>query len=156
MSCCKNLKPNFSNNKHSCFQDNITSCKDEGKTFSFNFKKSTSKSICKIDIRCLLKNEATKQCDFIFKRCLKNNVEWYIIEMKGSAHDEAFQQIKSSIRYFKEKGIIQNTDVVYAYIVSKRTPKIDGYTKKLKEKFLQEKIGISLQKVNPGTQLTFS
>jgi hypothetical protein len=154
MSCCKIFTDKYEGVKKGCFENKISSCSEAGKKLSFSIK-GANKAICKIDVRCLLKNVATQQCDFAFRRCTQNP-EWHFVEMKGLKHDDAYNQIKATIQHFKNENLLKNEDSIYAYIVSKRVPKVDRSTKKLIKRFREEKLGNRLQKVNPGTQVSIS
>ncbi len=149
---CNDLKIKF-NCDENCFSDKIFSVHEKGIKFCIVLESDKDeKFFCmKID-NCLIKNNE-KKCDFCFLR--EKNSEFYFVELKGTDISRAYEQIESTINYFKIK-IPENfaKEKRFGYIVSKAVPLSSQKLKTLKNNFAKS-LGKTLEIVKTPYELKF-
>ena len=133
--------------KKEYFVEALETPMEKGKKFSIVLPKGCREKFLRIlvDKGLLLEfdNEMQK-CDYTFIRCAKS--DYYFVELKGSDIEKAYNQIVSTITYFKTHYKITH-DKTYAFIASSSAPRAaDQRFLRLKEEFKKKKIGVEINR----------
>lgn len=125
-----------------------TIVKREGRS-SIRFINSDRERVFVIKVDgCLEKGSERKRVDYLFIGCKQNRA--YLVELKGSDLERAYEQIKETLEILKEIGIHRYR--LDAYIVLTRTPTVDIRSSKRKalEKCFEKWGGIIKSNNNEG------
>lgn len=121
MTCCSDLKKRaFPDADPKCFS-NSTVASENRRKLTLELKSKGKNSVCKIKVDgCLIKDQETKKCDFVFVICPEER--FLFVELKGTDINQAVNQILATIRYFQEKTKIVK-DQIEGFIVASSVPK---------------------------------
>lgn len=126
--------------KSECF-DNSTVAKEKGKEFRLENK--SKKTICRVKVDgCLINDQRTKRCDYLFKIC--ETKQHFLVELKGTDVDEAVKQIISTFDLINKK-LKLSPERFEGVIVASSVPKAEQKFRTLKEKWRREK-GLKIEK----------
>lgn len=105
--------------------------------------KSDEKDFLKIKVyNCLIKDNDQKKCDYLFIRdytCEENKTEFYFVEFKGKKIQDAFDQIKNTIKEIKQKYVKPlKKEKIRGFIISSRVPSTGIDIDKLTQEFRNE------------------
>jgi hypothetical protein len=141
--CCDKLQKIFG--KSDCFSKGTSTPIEKGKSFKFEIKRGVEKDFCRIKVdNCLIKDENTQKCDYAFFRC--KTEDYYFVELKGGDINTAYKQLKNTIYFFKEKIKLENEKIIGIMVTSGLPASANQKFLKMKEEFIKQKIGNSLQK----------
>jgi len=96
----------------------------------------------KVDGCVIPEDSASERCDFIFRRCQKE--EFYFVELKGKDVEKGYSQIKSTIEFLRPKLKFQ-PEKVSAFIIVSRSPLSSTRLQALRNEFVKKKYGHVLE-----------
>ena len=134
--CCKELVQALqAEGKESCFEKRTVAEENDKK---FKLLNRSKKSICRVKVDdCLIKDQNTKKCDFLFKVC--EDEQYLLVELKGSDVQKAIAQIIATFEHINAKLNLPPANFK-GYVVSSSVPRgAEQRFNRLKEKCLKDK-----------------
>ncbi len=121
--------------KSECF-DNSTVAKENHKEFRLENK--SKKTICRVKVDgCLIDDQRTKRCDYLFKVC--ETKKHFLVELKGTDVNKAVEQIISTFDFINRK-LKLSPEYYEGVIVSSSVPRAaEQKFRLLKENCLKKK-----------------
>jgi hypothetical protein len=129
--------------KSKCFNSS-TVAEEHGKKFRLENK--SKKTICRVTVDgCLINDEHTKRCDYLFKVC--ETEQHFLVELKGTDVSKAVEQIISTFDLVNKKLKLDSRHFE-GIIVSSSIPRAaEQKFRVLKEKCLKKK-NLKIRKVS--------
>ena len=123
--CCKKILDAFKADAN-CAESNRFTAEENGRKFRFKFLGKSKEEICRIKVDgCLIDSNNTIKCDYIFQRCISDEV--YFVELKGEGVKHGYEQIITTIQIVKKKFALAKTEIpkekIFGCIVSSKVPK---------------------------------
>jgi len=119
----------------------------------FRYNEGVRHGMCKLNLRCFLKDLKDEQCDYLFYRCATQTM--YFVELKKTQHwEKAFDQITKTIRHFekKAKSDMDKTKIAGIIIGDNTPPKANLKLRDLENDFRRAGYH-SFTKENNGKQI---
>src|SRR5688572_9635346 len=99
---CKQLAGKLIIELNDCFTEDSPSGGEKGTGIKVVFSSKSKVHMCRVDLRCLLKDWKGNQCDFLFYQCTTE--EMHFVELKKTADwEHAFRQVDSTINHLSSK-----------------------------------------------------